>query len=85
VASSDDDLRALLLTLDASARDNLRDVVIRDHADREAIASQLLRYRDQNGQGPRTGDRRARLGEVVGERSRLSFTGLTATFNGVSR
>jgi hypothetical protein len=26
------------------------DVLIRDHADRDAIASQLMRYRDENGQ-----------------------------------
>jgi hypothetical protein len=34
-----------------SARDDLRRVLIRDHADRNAIAMQLMRYRDQNGQG----------------------------------
>jgi hypothetical protein len=28
-----------------------RNVLIRDHADRDTIASQLMRYRDQNGQG----------------------------------
>jgi hypothetical protein len=44
-------LRALLLTLDPKARDDLRRVLIRDQADREAIASTLMRYRDQNGQG----------------------------------
>ncbi len=40
---SDPDLRALLSTLDPSARDDLRRVLIRDQADRDAIASQLLR------------------------------------------
>jgi hypothetical protein len=45
------DLRDLLLTLDPKARDSLRDVLIRDHADRDAIASMLMRYRDRNGQG----------------------------------
>jgi hypothetical protein len=29
----------------------LRRVLIRDHADRDAIAVQLMRYRDENGQG----------------------------------
>jgi len=33
------------------ARDDLRRVLVRDHADRDAIASMLMRYRDQNGQG----------------------------------
>jgi hypothetical protein len=32
------------------ARDDLRRVLIRDQADRDAIASRLMRYRDQNGQ-----------------------------------
>ena len=44
------DLRALLETLDPKARDDLRRVLIRDHADRDAISSRLMRYRDQNGQ-----------------------------------
>jgi hypothetical protein len=46
-----DDLRALLETLDPKARDDLRRVLIRDHIDRDAIAMQLMRYRDENGQG----------------------------------
>ena len=46
----DTQLRALLQTLDPKARDDLRRVVIRDHIDRDAIASQLIRYRDENGQ-----------------------------------
>jgi hypothetical protein len=46
-----DDLPALLSTLDPKARDDLRRVLIRDHADRHAISSRLMRYRDQNGQG----------------------------------
>jgi hypothetical protein len=46
----DDSLRALLETLDPKARDDLRGVLIRDQADRDAIASRLMRYRDQNGQ-----------------------------------
>ena len=44
------DLRSLLETLDPKARDDLRRVLIRDQADRDAIASNLLRFRDQNGQ-----------------------------------
>jgi hypothetical protein len=44
------DLRALLETLDPKARDDLRRVLIRDQADRDAISSRLMRYRDQNGQ-----------------------------------
>jgi hypothetical protein len=47
---SDADLRALLTTPDPKARDDLRGVMIRDQADRDAIASRLIRYRDQNGQ-----------------------------------
>jgi hypothetical protein len=46
----DDDLRAILETLDPKARDDLRRVLICDQADRDAIASRLMRYRDQNGQ-----------------------------------
>ena len=45
------DLRALLATLNLKARDDLRRVLIHDQADRDAVASQLLRYRDQNGDG----------------------------------
>ena len=44
-----DDLRDLLLTLDPKARDDLRRVLIHDQADGDAIASQLLRYRDERG------------------------------------
>ena len=43
------DLRALLETLDPSARGHLRRVLIHDQADRDVIASQLLRYRDGRG------------------------------------
>jgi hypothetical protein len=32
-------------------RDDLRRVLIRDQADRDAIASLLMRYHDENGQG----------------------------------
>jgi hypothetical protein len=46
---SDAELRAVLETLDPKARDALRNVLIRDQADRDAIASQLLRYRDERG------------------------------------
>ena len=37
--------------LDPHARDTLRRALIRDQADRDAISSRLMRYRDQNGQG----------------------------------
>jgi hypothetical protein len=46
----DDGLRTLLTTLDPKTRDDLRNALIRDQADRDAVSSQLLRYRDQNGQ-----------------------------------
>jgi hypothetical protein len=44
------DLGALLGTLSHKTRDDLRCILIRDHADRDAIASQLMRCRDENGQ-----------------------------------
>jgi hypothetical protein len=50
LSGGDQDLRALLQTLDLKARDDLRRVLIRDQADRDAIASILMGYRDQNGQ-----------------------------------
>jgi hypothetical protein len=43
-------LRSLLETLSPSARAHLRRVLTLDQADRDAIASRLMRYRDQNGQ-----------------------------------
>jgi hypothetical protein len=43
------DLRAVLEMLDPGARDTLRRVLIHDLADRDAIASNLLRYRDERG------------------------------------
>jgi len=46
---SDSNLRAVLETLDPHARDDLRRVMIRDKADRDAIASGLMRYRDGRG------------------------------------
>jgi hypothetical protein len=46
----DGGLRALLLTLDPKARDDLRRVLIRDQADRDPLSSRLMRYRDLNGQ-----------------------------------
>jgi hypothetical protein len=49
----DSDFRAILQTLDPKARDDLRRVLIRDQADRDAISPRLMRYRDQNGKtGP---------------------------------
>ena len=47
--TKDAELRALLATLDSKARDDLRRVLIRDQADRDAISSRLMRYRDENG------------------------------------
>ena len=43
-------LLTLLLTLSPGARDDLRLALIHDHADRDAIVVQLMRYRDENGQ-----------------------------------
>jgi hypothetical protein len=51
IQDDETDLRSLHETLDPKARDDLRRVLVRDHADRDAIASRLMRYRDQNGQG----------------------------------
>jgi len=45
------ELRELLGTLSPLAREHLRNVLIREHADRDAIASLLMRYQDENGQG----------------------------------
>jgi hypothetical protein len=49
-AMADAQLRTLLSTLDPKAGDNLRNALSRDQADRDAIASMLMPYRDQNGQ-----------------------------------
>jgi hypothetical protein len=49
VSDDDGDLRAILATLDPKARDDLRRVLIRDQADRDAISSRLMRYRDERG------------------------------------
>jgi hypothetical protein len=43
------DLRVVLETLDTKAHDTLRNVLIHDQADRDAIAARLLRYRDERG------------------------------------
>jgi hypothetical protein len=43
------ELRNLLLQLSPAAGDTLRRVLIHDQPDRDAIASDLLRYRDQTG------------------------------------
>ena len=45
----DADVRAVLETLDMKARDTLRRVLIRDQADRDAISSNLMRYREERG------------------------------------
>jgi hypothetical protein len=44
------DLHTLLEMLDPLTRDAVRRVLIHDQADRDAISSILMRYRDQNGQ-----------------------------------
>jgi hypothetical protein len=44
------DLRAILETLGPNARVAFRRVLIHDEADRDAISSRLMRYRDENGQ-----------------------------------
>jgi hypothetical protein len=49
VSDGDADLRSLLKTLDPQVRDTLRRVLIHDQADRDAISSQLIRYRDYLG------------------------------------
>jgi hypothetical protein len=48
---ADSDLRSLLEALDPRARHTLRRVLIRDQADREAVSSGLLRYREVRGEG----------------------------------
>jgi hypothetical protein len=47
----DRELHALLEMLDPLTRDALRRVLIRDQADRDAVASRLLRYGDERGDG----------------------------------
>ena len=49
MSDSEAELRILFSALDPKARDTLRTVLIHDQADRDAIASQLLRYRDERG------------------------------------
>jgi hypothetical protein len=49
LAMSDANLRSMLETLDPKARDDLRHVLIHDQDDRDAIAFQLLRYREGRG------------------------------------
>jgi hypothetical protein len=76
--SGDDGLLDLLLALTPSAREHLRSVLIRDQADRDAISSRLMRYRDQYGQGW-AGHRwpdveRAGRGRCLGEGRRPSGT-----------
>jgi hypothetical protein len=49
VSDGDADLRAVLEMLDRLGREALRRVLINDQADRDAVASQLMRYRDGRG------------------------------------
>jgi hypothetical protein len=46
----DGGLRALLARLDPKARDTLRRILIHDQANRDAVASDLLRHRDGRGE-----------------------------------
>jgi hypothetical protein len=48
--NEDPALRSVLESLDPKARDTLRRVLIHDLADRDAIASQLMRYGNGLGQ-----------------------------------
>jgi hypothetical protein len=48
-AGEDGDLRAALTALAPLTRDALRRVLIHDQPDRDAIASRLMRYRDERG------------------------------------
>lgn len=45
----DDEITSLLFRLSPRGRDALRNILIRGQADRDAIASELLRYRDERG------------------------------------
>jgi len=45
----DDDIRERLAAFSPKARETLRRVLIHDQADRDAIVSRLLRYRDERG------------------------------------
>jgi hypothetical protein len=49
VVPEDAELRRVLEMLDPLGRDALRRVLIHDQADRDAVSSQLLRYRDERG------------------------------------
>ncbi len=49
MSDEDADLRDISGTLSPLAREHLRDVLIRDQSDRDAIAAELLRYRDERG------------------------------------
>ena len=59
------DLRYLLETLDPKARDALRRVLIHNQADRDAVTSQLLRYRDERGTSGPTSSTLPRWGSRV--------------------
>jgi hypothetical protein len=45
----DNEVAVLLAQMPPAGRDDLRRVLIRDQADRNALTSQLLRYRDGHG------------------------------------
>ena len=55
LVDGDRELRRLLGTLDPKAREDLRLVLIRDQADRDAISSRLMRYRQERPRSTLTG------------------------------
>ena len=67
MSDKEPDLRSLFESLDPKARDDLRRVLVRDQADRDAIASRLMRYRDRNGQDwvDDFGEHQAKLAEQI--------------------
>jgi len=89
MSDESDDLRALLEMLDPPARDTLRRVLIHDQADRDAISSLLLRYRDQNGQIAQSAideiARQVRAALISTGRSNVGKTGLEQTTAALTR
>ena len=75
MADENSQLRGLLLGLTPSAREHLRNALIHDQADRDAIASSLLCYRDGHGDDwadiidmlTMAPDNRRRVVQVLGE------------------
>jgi hypothetical protein len=59
------ELHDLLLSLDPKARNALRRILIHDQADRDAVSSQRLRFRE--GHGERLGRHRRHADDVSGD------------------